>query len=99
LRLLLQTVVSDRACRVEPFLDVRALLSTSPAQLGLWIPELRLELVFDALAAALKKAREMLRANRDFTELPRSLAHHTVVLPGLVPANVERLLQCCDVII
>ena len=38
-------------------LDVRALLSTSPAQLGLWIPELRLELVFDALAAALVETR------------------------------------------
>lgn len=80
------------------------------------------ELVFDALAAALEEAGEVLRANRDFAEplcerspglrtdvaididasillevanrTPRPLAHHSVVLPGLLPANVEGLLQC-----
>jgi hypothetical protein len=108
-------------------LDVRALLSTSPAQLGLWISELRLELVLDALAAALEETCQVLCANRDFAEplrerstglrtdvavdidarvllkvanrSARSLAHHAVVLSGLVPANVEGLLQCCDVVI
>jgi hypothetical protein len=111
----------------SPVFDVRALFSASPAQIGLSIPELRLEFVLDALAAALEETRQVLRANRDFAKplcersaglrtdiavdidpsvflkvanrSARSLAHHAVMLSGLVPANVERLLQCCDVVI
>jgi hypothetical protein len=108
-------------------LDVRTLLLTSPAQLALSCSGLGLELVVDALAAALEEAREVLRPNRDFAELacqraaclrtdvavdidtgvllevpncvPRSLAHHSVMLSRLVPTDVERLLQCCGVVI
>jgi hypothetical protein len=108
-------------------LDVRTLLSTSPAHTSLSGLSFRLELVFDAFSAALKEPREVLGPNRDLAQLlcqgspglranvavdidtsvflevanriPRSLAHHSVVLSGLVPANVECLLQCCGVVI
>ena len=119
--------MSHRQPRAAGGLDARALLSPSPAQMSLSDRRCGLELVFDALAAALKEAREVLRPNRDFAQLSRQgtpglrtdvtvdidtsvflevanrsarlLAHHAVVLSGLVPANVERLLQCCDVVI
>jgi hypothetical protein len=91
------------------------------------MPERRLKLVLDALAATLEETRQVLRADRDFAEplckraaglrtdisvdidtgvflkvanrIAGSLAHHPVMLSGLVPANVERFLHCCDVVI